>query len=111
MPAFPSVVFRIPGGVLESQASRVMAQLRYSRSTISTYKEGRISKMQRVKVSLAIAIGFMAIGAGFLFRGGVASAYEAPQRPPIVGLAHVGLLVGDLSMADEFYGHVLGLAH
>ncbi|HEX4168835.1 MAG TPA: VOC family protein [Bryobacteraceae bacterium] len=40
------------------------------------------------------------------------SAAPAPvQRPPIVGLAHVGLFVSDISKADEFYGHVLGFAH
>lgn len=33
------------------------------------------------------------------------------QRPPIVGLAHVGLFVSDINKANEFYGHVLGFAH
>ncbi len=33
------------------------------------------------------------------------------QRPPIVGLAHVGLFVSDIDKADEFYGHVLGFGH
>lgn len=35
----------------------------------------------------------------------------APQRPPIVGIAHIGLRVSDLAAADNFYGHVLGYDH
>lgn len=35
----------------------------------------------------------------------------AVERPPIVGLAHVGLFVSDIQKADEFYGHVLGYQH
>ncbi len=33
------------------------------------------------------------------------------ERPPITGLAHVGLFVSDLGKAEEFYGHVLGFKH
>ncbi len=33
------------------------------------------------------------------------------ERPPIIGLAHVGFFVSDVSKADEFYGHALGFAH
>lgn len=32
-------------------------------------------------------------------------------RPPIVGVAHIGLKVSDLAAADNFYGHVLGFGH
>jgi catechol 2,3-dioxygenase-like lactoylglutathione lyase family enzyme len=67
--------------------------------------------MQRVKVSIIIGGSTAAIAVGLLFRGVVASAYPALERPPIVGLAHVGLFVGDMAKADEFYGQVLGLAH
>lgn len=35
----------------------------------------------------------------------------APQRPRIVGVAHIGLKVSDLAAADNFYGHVLGYDH
>jgi lactoylglutathione lyase len=35
----------------------------------------------------------------------------APQRPSIVGIAHIGLRVSDLAAADNFYGHVLGYDH
>jgi catechol 2,3-dioxygenase-like lactoylglutathione lyase family enzyme len=41
----------------------------------------------------------------------VLSPAAGVERPPIVGLAHVGLYVSDLAKADEFYGHVLGYAH
>lgn len=33
------------------------------------------------------------------------------ERPPIIGLAHIGLFVSDLSKAEQFYGHVLGYEH
>lgn len=32
-------------------------------------------------------------------------------RPPIVGVAHIGLYISDLDKAEEFYGHELGYAH
>jgi catechol 2,3-dioxygenase-like lactoylglutathione lyase family enzyme len=43
----------------------------------------------------------------FLF----AFAALAAERPPIIGLAHVGVLTSDLAKADQFYGHVLGYQH
>ncbi len=35
---------------------------------------------------------------------------ESPsvQRPPIIGVAHIGLKTDDLKAAREFYGHILG---
>ncbi len=36
---------------------------------------------------------------------------SGPQRPPIIGVAHIGLKVSDLAAADNFYGHVLGFEH
>ncbi len=39
------------------------------------------------------------------------AAQTSVERPPIIGLAHVGLFVSDINKADEFYGHVLGFAH
>ncbi|HWF47505.1 MAG TPA: VOC family protein [Bryobacteraceae bacterium] len=48
----------------------------------------------------------------FLFQGRTAAQSQASiNRPPITGLAHVGLFVSDISKADEFYGHVLGYEH
>jgi lactoylglutathione lyase len=35
-------------------------------------------------------------------------AQTAPTRPPIVGVAHIGLKTKDLAAAREFYGHFLG---
>jgi len=32
----------------------------------------------------------------------------APNRPPILGVAHIGLKTNDLAAARNFYGHVLG---
>ncbi len=34
-----------------------------------------------------------------------------PSRPPIVGVAHIGLKTSDINAADNFYGHVLGYDH
>src|SRR5581483_4718649 len=39
------------------------------------------------------------------------TAQQQIERPPIVGLAHIGLFVSDLAKADQFYGHVLGFEH
>jgi catechol 2,3-dioxygenase-like lactoylglutathione lyase family enzyme len=33
---------------------------------------------------------------------------SAQERPPIVGVAHIGLKTDDLAAARQFYGHVLG---
>ena len=43
--------------------------------------------------------------------GAAAGMRQSTDRPPIVGLAHVGFFVSDINKADEFYGHVLGFAH
>jgi catechol 2,3-dioxygenase-like lactoylglutathione lyase family enzyme len=44
--------------------------------------------------------------------GGAAAAPAAPQvtRPPIVGVANIGLYTSDLAAAKNFFGHVLGFA-
>ncbi|MGH9584385.1 MAG: VOC family protein [Bryobacteraceae bacterium] len=45
--------------------------------------------------------------------GLLAQAHSGPQteRPPITGLAHVGILTSSMTKANEFYGHVLGFQH
>lgn len=66
------------------------------------------------KRSVLLMGGIVAVLACFF---GVNSAMHAQtsdaavERPPIVGLAHVGLFVSDIQKADEFYGHVLGYHH
>ena len=47
----------------------------------------------------------------FRFSAYAQSSNSQPQRPPIVGVAHIGLQVSDLKTADNFYGHVLGYDH
>jgi len=37
-----------------------------------------------------------------------ASVFAQPTRPPIVGVAHIGLKTNDLAAARNFYGHDLG---
>ena len=49
---------------------------------------------------------WFALGATLL-----AAKMQTAERPPIIGLAHVGLYVSDLGKAEEFYGHVLGFEH
>ena len=34
-----------------------------------------------------------------------------PNRPPIIGVAHIGLKTSDLAAAQKFYGDVLGFDH
>ncbi len=43
----------------------------------------------------------------FLFPA-LVEAQPASSRPPIVGVAHIGLRTGDLAAARNFYGHYLG---
>jgi catechol 2,3-dioxygenase-like lactoylglutathione lyase family enzyme len=43
-------------------------------------------------------------GAGYLY----SSATTAVERPPIVGVAHIGLETNDMDAARNFYGKVLG---
>src|ERR1700761_8265316 len=33
---------------------------------------------------------------------------SSPARPPIVGVAHIGLETNDIAAPREFYGHVMG---
>jgi lactoylglutathione lyase len=63
-----------------------------------------MSKLKTAVVVAAALLGSVVIQTDFAAPGEV-------ERPPIVGLAHVGLFVSDISKADEFYGHVLGFAH
>src|SRR5689334_17970693 len=67
----------------------------------------RLSKTKYI-APFAFAIAAGLIGTAFL---PVARARQAVQRPPIIGLAHVGLFVSDIDKADQFYGHVLGFDH
>ncbi|MBV9303053.1 MAG: VOC family protein [Acidobacteriaceae bacterium] len=49
------------------------------------------------------------IAAGYVIgQGGEAGTIE---RPPIVGVAHIGLKTNDIAAADQFYGHDLGYDH
>ena len=64
--------------------------------------------MNKLPVTLTLAAA--ALAGSFFARKNLAAPAPA-ERPPIVGLAHVGLFVSDIAKADEFYGHVLGYAH
>jgi catechol 2,3-dioxygenase-like lactoylglutathione lyase family enzyme len=61
------------------------------------------------KTKLTITFGI--VGLACLLAARKNFAAPAVERPPITGLAHVGLYVSDINKADEFYGHVLGYAH
>ena len=53
-------------------------------------------------------VRFLALGA--LLTSSLMPA-QTPSRPPIIGVAHIGLKTSDMTKAQEFYGHVLGFAH
>ena len=58
----------------------------------------------------AALLGFL-VGSLALVRIAHLQGAPAVERPPIVGLAHVGFFVSDISKSDEFFGHELGYAH
>jgi catechol 2,3-dioxygenase-like lactoylglutathione lyase family enzyme len=62
------------------------------------------------KIESTFAVAAAALLSFVLAQKNHAAPGEA-GRPPIVGLAHVGLFVSDIDKADEFYGHELGFAH
>lgn len=70
------------------------------------FRSDQLSKMLFLihamsKLNLKITLAAMAL----------VGCLTAAERPPITGLAHIGLFVSDINKADEFYGHVLGYAH
>ena len=58
--------------------------------------------MSRLALSL-VALGLLATPLLVL-----SQSNPAPVRPPIVGVAHIGLQTNDLDAARNFYGHILG---
>ncbi len=60
------------------------------------------------KAASALTLAALALAGSFLLH---ARKQTGAERPPIVGLAHVGLFVSDLAKAEEFYGQTLGLQH
>ena len=68
--------------------------------------------MSRKQTSFALMmIGLCSIYVAVYARSGGQASDSAPTRPPIVGVAHLGLQVSDLTTADNYYGHVLGYEH
>jgi catechol 2,3-dioxygenase-like lactoylglutathione lyase family enzyme len=62
-------------------------------------------------VLAATLVGICARAAGGPVVGAERSARAAaPARPPIVGIAHIGLYTDDLAAMRAFFGHVLGFA-
>ena len=64
--------------------------------------------MTKLQVTFTLAAALL--GGCLLTLKNLAAA-KPITRPPITGLAHVGLFVSDNAQAEEFYGHVLGFAH
>ena len=62
------------------------------------------------KSQLTVILSTAALAACFVFQK-TSTAQAAVERPPITGMAHIGLFVSDLAKAEEFYGHQLGFAH
>ena len=67
--------------------------------------------MLRTKTSFALIIAMCLIWVVAWRRPGGQGSASMPKRPPIVGVAHIGLQVSDLKAAENFYGHVLGFDH
>ncbi len=61
------------------------------------------------RVVLGFSALVLSIGIGARVSG--QNAASGPKRPPIIGVAHIGLKTSDLRAADNFYGHVLGFNH
>ncbi|HSU31936.1 MAG TPA: VOC family protein [Bryobacteraceae bacterium] len=70
--------------------------------------------MKKLRVSIMACL-IAAMGSFLLVRTNPAAQAQtgasAVERPPIIGLAHVGFFVSDIGKADEFYGHALGYQH
>lgn len=63
-------------------------------------------------IPLVTTLAATALAGSFVLHAGMQSENSASvERPPIIGLAHVGLFVSDLAKTDEFFGHVLGYEH
>jgi catechol 2,3-dioxygenase-like lactoylglutathione lyase family enzyme len=75
-----------------SDAKRHVAPVRWR-----TRAKGDTAGLMRYLVPLIIGLGTVAVLPG-----------RAQDRPPIVGVAHIGLKTDDLAAARQFYGHVLG---
>jgi catechol 2,3-dioxygenase-like lactoylglutathione lyase family enzyme len=68
--------------------------------------------MRKLNSSLTlVALGLTAYAASHASHPSAADSNSSAGRPPILGVAHVGFFVSDISKADEFYGHELGYAH
>ena len=67
--------------------------------------------MSRTRTPLALLICACSVFAAVQPCSGAQASKTTPKRPPIVGVAHIGLQVSDLKAADNFYGHVLGYQH
>jgi len=65
---------------------------------------GKSFSRARVRALLAV------IGLGFLVAllSVIDTGEPVAQRPPIIGIAHIGLRTDNLAAAREFYGHTLG---
>jgi lactoylglutathione lyase len=60
----------------------------------------------RIKVRTVFAV--IALGFFAALLAVVGASKPAPPRPPIIGIAHIGLKTDNLAAAREFYGHTLG---
>jgi lactoylglutathione lyase len=61
------------------------------------------------QITLFSTLAALAVAGSFVLHSRTQA--DSVERPPIIGLAHVGLFVSDLDKAEEFYGHILGFGH
>ena len=61
-------------------------------------------------IRIAVRLVFAMTGLGFLAAvlAVVGTSKPVTHRPPIIGIAHIGLKTDNLAAAREFYGHTLG---
>ncbi|MGC2659915.1 MAG: VOC family protein [Bryobacteraceae bacterium] len=58
-----------------------------------------------------LTIAICLLSGRMLLPGRPAQDNAGPNRPPIIGIAHIGLKTSDLAAAQKFYGDVLGFDH
>jgi len=74
------------------------------RNLTTPKSQGKLFVPSMVRMLMAV-IGLSLFAAGLTVVG---TSKPATHRPPIIGIAHIGLKTDNLVAARQFYGHVLG---
>src|SRR5208337_274115 len=68
----------------------------------------RLLRKSFVPMTLRTVFATMGIASCAALLALAAAGKPAAHRPPIIGIAHIGIKTDNLAAAREFYGHVLG---